>query len=213
MNSHMDEPVEERHVGQRHLDRLIMLSDGIFAIAITLSAIEIRPDLKPGQSLWQAWSVPLAVYFLSFILIGVIWINHRRIVAHLRDIDGIGTGINFVLLSLVALMPVVVRFALTDSSQDEAFVVYALAVTATFSCMAILWVHVAFIAHLAPDLDPGLARIWLLEMIAAPLIIGAMALYQLHVRSVALIPATVAVVLWLIKAKMEYSRKRNSSQQ
>lgn len=213
MNSRVDEPVEERHVGQRHLDRLIMLSDGIFAIAITLSAIEIRPELKPGQSLWQAWSMPLTVYFLSFILIGVVWISHRRIVAHLRDIDGIGTGINLVLLSLVALMPVVIRFALTDSSQAEAFVVYALAVTATFGCMAALWIHVAFIARLAPDLEPGLARIWLLEMIAAPLIIGAMALYQLHVRSMALILTLAAVALWLVKARMEYLRKRSSNQQ
>lgn len=45
MNSRMDEPVEERHVGRCRLDRLIMLTDGIFAIAITLSAIEIRPEL------------------------------------------------------------------------------------------------------------------------------------------------------------------------
>jgi hypothetical protein len=45
---------EGHHVHQRHLDRLVMLSDGIFTIAITLSAIEIRPELKPGQSLWQA---------------------------------------------------------------------------------------------------------------------------------------------------------------
>ena len=55
MNSRADQPVNDRSVGQRHLDRLVMLSDGIFAIAITLSAIEIRPELKPGQSLWQAW--------------------------------------------------------------------------------------------------------------------------------------------------------------
>ncbi|WP_449428642.1 hypothetical protein [Rhodanobacter umsongensis] len=43
MNSRANKPVEERHVGRRHLDRPIMLSDGIFAIAITLPAIEICP--------------------------------------------------------------------------------------------------------------------------------------------------------------------------
>jgi uncharacterized membrane protein len=208
MNNRVDEPVRDRHVGQRHLDRLVMLSDGIFAIAITLSAIELRPELKPGQSVWQAWSMPLQVYFLSFILIGLIWGNHRRIVAHLRDIDGIGTAINLLLLSLVALMPVVIRFALADPTQDQAFLVYAVAIAATFSCMAVLWIHVAFIARLAPDLEPALARIWLLEMIAAPLIIAAMALYQMHVKSVALILTLVAVALWLSKGWMERARKR-----
>ena len=48
MNSRTDGPGIDRTVGQRHLDRLVMLSDGTFAIAITLSAIGIRPELKPG---------------------------------------------------------------------------------------------------------------------------------------------------------------------
>lgn len=210
MGNRVEEPVEARHVGQRHLDRLVLLSDGIFAIAITLSAIEIKPELKPGQSLWQAWSMPLAVYFLSFILIGVIWVSHRRVVAHLRDIDGIGTAINLVLLSLVALMPVVIRFSLAETAQDEAFLVYAVAVTATFTCMAILWAYVAFMAHLAPDLEPRLARIWLLEMIAAPLAVGAMAFYQMHIKSAALALTLVAVALWVSKGWMERARKRES---
>ena len=202
-------PVEGHQVQQRHLDRLVMLSDGIFAIAITLSAIEIRPELKPGQSLWQAWSGPLTIYFLSFLLIGVIWIGHRRIVSHLRDIDGIGTAINLLLLSLVALMPVVIRFALDDASQDLGFVVYAVAIAVTFACMAALWFHVAFVARLAPDLEPQLARIWLLEMTAAPLIIGAMAFYQSHLRPVALVLALAAVALWVGKGWMEYRRKHD----
>lgn len=208
MNSRIKEPVIDRTVGQRHLDRLVMLSDGIFAIAITLSAIEIRPELKPDQSLWRAWSGPLTVYFLSFLLIGVIWVGHRRIVSHLRDIDGIGTAINLLLLSLVALMPVVIRFSLTDAAQDLGFVVYAVAIAATFACMAALWVYVAFIARLAPDLEPRLARIWLLEMIAAPLIIGATALYQMHLKPIALILTVAAVTMWLCKGWMEHLRKR-----
>jgi uncharacterized membrane protein len=210
MNSRADEPVSERSVGQRHLDRLVMLSDGIFAIAITLSAIEIRPELKPEQTLWQAWSGALTVYFLSFLLIGVIWVGHRRIVSHLRDIDGIGTAINLLLLSLVALMPVVIRFALDDAARDLGLVVYAVAIAVTFACMAALWFHVAFVARLAPDLEPRLARIWLLEMIAAPLIIGAMAFYQLHLRAVALLLTLVAVTLWSVKGWMEYRRKHGN---
>ena len=51
------------------------------------------------------------MYFLSFLMIGPIWFNHRRIVLHLRDIGSIGTVINLMLLSLVALTPVMIRFA------------------------------------------------------------------------------------------------------
>lgn len=213
MKSRVDEPVEARHVGQRHLDRLIMLSDGIFAIAITLSAIEIHPEIKSGQSLWQAWSMPLLVYLVSFVLISGIWYFHRRMVAHLRDIDGIGTAINLVLLGLVALMPVVVRFVIIDAGNSiDTFALYSLAIAVTYSCMAILWLHVAFIAQLAPDLEPGIAKILLLELIGVPLIMSAMVFYQLHIRSVALILALAAAALFLIRKKMSHVHKRNSSQ-
>jgi uncharacterized membrane protein len=107
-------------------------------------------------------------------------------------------------------MPVVIRFALDDATQDQGSVVYAVAIAVTFACMAVLWIHVAFIAHLAPDLEPRLARIWLLEMIAAPLVIGATAFYQLHLKPAALVLTLAAVALWAGKAWMEYRRKRTS---
>lgn len=206
MGSRVHEPVEDWHVGQRHLDRLIMLSDGVFAIAITLSAIEIKPESGGGFTLWEAWSRPLLLYFLSFLLIGVIWANHRRIVAHLRDIDAVGTAINMVLLSLVALMPVVIRFSFEDTSQQEAFTIYAVAIAATFSCMLVFWVYAAFIAKLAPDLDRATAREWLVQMILAPLAMLAAVLYEAQLRSGAL-AITLAGVL-LLMASRWYVRRR-----
>jgi uncharacterized membrane protein len=163
MTIRVEEPVESRHVGQRHLDRLVMLSDGIFAIAITLSAIELKPEQLPGESLWQAWTVPLYVYFLSFLIIGLVWMIHRRIVSHLRDVDGIGTAINLTLLSLVALMPVVIRFALTHGAQRETVQIYGLGLAITYACVAALWGYLAFIAKLAPDVSRHLARAWLYQ--------------------------------------------------
>ena len=129
-----------------------MLSDGVFAIAITLSAIEIKPEAVPGKTLWEVWATPLLIYFLSFFLIGTVWAFHRRIVAHLRDIDPVGTAINLLLLSLVALMPVVIRFVFEGFQQGQGLLVYGIALGATYACMAVLWLHVAFFARLAPDL-------------------------------------------------------------
>ncbi|MEP6899909.1 MAG: TMEM175 family protein [Rhodanobacter sp.] len=172
MRSRVLEPISDHHVGQRHLDRLVMLSDGVFAIAITSSTIEIRPEARPGQTLWQVWSTPLLIYFFSFLIIGLIWANHRRMVAHLRDIDAIGTVLNLVLLSLVALMPLVTRFIFADAAHGVDLLIFALALMATFTCMAVLWGYLAFVAGLAPDLDRSTAMLWLLEMLSPP--IGAM---------------------------------------
>lgn len=179
MTQDVEQPIIDRQAGQRHLERLVMLSDGIFAIAITLSAIEIRPEQQDGASLWQAWAVPLAIYFLSFFLIGQVWMVHRRIVSHLRDIDGPGTVINMLLLSLVALVPVVVRFTITHPSQGQAVIVYALSFVITYGCMALLWAYVAFIARLAPELPRAAARELLFKLVFAVVLCAAAMLYLL----------------------------------
>jgi hypothetical protein len=63
-------------------NRLEAFSDGVFAIAITLLVIEIRPpQLGPGETLWHAllaqWPSYVG-YLVSFATIGVIWLNHHR---------------------------------------------------------------------------------------------------------------------------------------
>lgn len=171
MGSRVQEPISDHHVGQRHLDRLVMLSDGVFAIAITLSAIEIKPDSSPGQSLWQAWSIPLLVYFFSFLFIGTVWFYHRRMVAHLRDIDTFGSAINLVLLSVVALMPVVNRNVFTSAFHALGVPIFAGMLVVTFLCLAAFWIHVVYVAKLAPDLPRAVAVLWLLEMVSP--VVGA----------------------------------------
>ena len=45
-----------------------MMSDGVFAIALTLSAVELRPEFEAGKSFFDIWALPLGVYFMSFLL-------------------------------------------------------------------------------------------------------------------------------------------------
>ena len=64
----------------RRLDRIAALSDGVFAIAMTLIVLEIRvPDPGPivtEQDLWNALLTlgpRLVTYFLSFLTLGIFW--------------------------------------------------------------------------------------------------------------------------------------------
>jgi len=114
-----EQPVREHHVHQRHFDRLVMLADGVFAIALTLSAVELRPEARPGQSLFEVWGVPLLVYFFSFYLIAGVWYQHRRAMAQLRRIDTPLTVLTMLLLSLVALVPVLIRNMIVNGTLQE----------------------------------------------------------------------------------------------
>jgi uncharacterized membrane protein len=183
--------------GQRHLERLVMLSDGVFAIAITLSALEIKPEIG-GGSLWQTWASPLLIYFVSFFLIGLIWLLHRRIVACLSHIDGPGTIINMVLLSLVALAPVVVRFALTYPKREDAFLAYALAFVALYLGLAVLWGYLAFVAKLAIHASRSAALQLMAKLCFVVMVFLAVTLFVLGLKVAAVICVLSALPLrWL----------------
>ena len=89
--------------------RLEAFSDGVFAIAITLLVIELRPpELHAGeplaQALWQQWPSYLA-YLVSFLTIGVLWPNHHWIFEQVALVDGPLLVLNLAWLLWTALLP------------------------------------------------------------------------------------------------------------
>ena len=90
-------------------NRLEAFSGGVFAIAITLLVIEIRPpELAEGESLarglWEQWPSYLG-YLLSFLVLGVMWLNHHRIFEPARRVDGAVLVLNLNLLLWAVLIP------------------------------------------------------------------------------------------------------------
>ena len=61
--------------------RLETFCDGVFAIAITLLVLGIGvpdPDIPLGTAL-AAQAPALAAYVVSFLTIGIMWINHHQL--------------------------------------------------------------------------------------------------------------------------------------
>ena len=77
----------EPHEHDTGYERLIMFTDGIFAIAITLLALEIRiPELENNALLGQAiinLLPQIFVFMLSFIQVGILWLVHQRMFRHI----------------------------------------------------------------------------------------------------------------------------------
>jgi uncharacterized membrane protein len=90
-------------------NRLEAFSDGVFAIAITLLVIELHaPEVGEGESLAHAllgeWPSYVA-YLVSFLTIGVIWLNHHRVFTQVVQVDGPLLVLNLVVLLWTALIP------------------------------------------------------------------------------------------------------------
>lgn len=92
-----------------HKGRLEAFSDGVIAIAITLLVLEIRiPRGLAGESLTHALRVEwpsFGAYFVSFVAIGVMWVNHHSLLHDIRVVDRAFLYFNLFLLMGIAFLP------------------------------------------------------------------------------------------------------------
>jgi uncharacterized membrane protein len=88
--------------------RLEAFSDGVFAVAITLLALNLTVA-GPGHGrlldqLNLHWPAFLA-YLISFFMIGIIWVNHHALVRAITAVSRTLLFLNLVLLLFVVLIP------------------------------------------------------------------------------------------------------------
>jgi uncharacterized membrane protein len=99
-------------IASRRLDRIGALSDGVFAIAMTLIVLEIHvPDPGPihsEQDLWNALLTlgpRLVTYLLSFLTLGIFWNAQQTQLNLFANADRDLTWLHLGFLATVALMP------------------------------------------------------------------------------------------------------------
>ncbi|WP_328925385.1 TMEM175 family protein [Streptomyces sp. NBC_00190] len=114
--------------------RILALSDGVFAIAMTLLALDIAlpAGLDPaGFEESLADVVPnLWAYALSFAVIAAFWRGHHQVFRYVRDVDGTVVKLGLLNLGLIALMPFPTTLLAEYGGQPQSVAVYSGAVAA-----------------------------------------------------------------------------------
>jgi uncharacterized membrane protein len=89
-------------------NRAEAFSDGVFAIAATLLVLELKvPHVEPGGlsvALLERWP-SYATYVVSFLTIGIIWVNHHAVMERIKNVNRPLLFLNLVFLMAVAAIP------------------------------------------------------------------------------------------------------------
>ncbi|HXP46473.1 MAG TPA: TMEM175 family protein [Terriglobales bacterium] len=99
-------------IAGRSVERLAALSDGIFAVAMTLLVLDLRlpatEAIHGEHDLWRALVAlgpRLVVYLMSFLTLGIFWVGQQTQLSHLARSDRSLTWIHILFLFGVSLTP------------------------------------------------------------------------------------------------------------
>ena len=157
------------------LERLMFFSDAVFAIAITLLALDIRlPTLPPNatdaQVLNQLFALGSKYYSfgLSFLTIGLYWLGHHRMFHSIAHFDPLLLILNLWLLLCIAFIPFPAS-VIGNSTGRTASVFYALTLAITGLVSGGMWLYASAGGRLlADELDRPSFRLSLVRSFLAP---------------------------------------------
>jgi uncharacterized membrane protein len=125
------EHVESARSQEKEVARIAAFSDGVFAIAITLLALQLDIPSGDGVDVWAAlqnlWPSFLS-FGISFAVIGAYWIAHHRLFSLVERYDRKLLWLNLLSLFFIVLMPFTTSLIGEHGSSKVGVIVYALSV-------------------------------------------------------------------------------------
>ncbi|HEU5168867.1 MAG TPA: TMEM175 family protein [Chitinophagaceae bacterium] len=193
------------------LERMILFSDAVFAIAITLLVIEIKiPELKQGEILTEhlllqklAHLIPKFIGFIiSFLLIGQYWIVHHRMFGFVINFSDKLIWLNLLFLLATVLMPFSTGYY--SEYVGRGVVSPVIFYTANICLLGLsnflMWRYLSNPKNnLTENLTPPLAKYFSLRALTVPTIFVIFSFVYLYSPLIAVwIPISIPIILRLI---------------
>jgi uncharacterized membrane protein len=129
------------------IERMVLFTDAVLAITITLMALEIRlpeaagelDDAGLARALGQIWPHYLG-YALSFVVVGTYWMNHLRKFRWVRRVTGTLLWLNLAFLLVIGLVPFATS-VIAENGGAVATILYAAVMAVSSLLLAGLWAY------------------------------------------------------------------------
>jgi TMEM175 potassium channel family protein len=134
-------------IAGQNVERLAALSDGIFAVAMTIMVLDLRLPVRESihseHDLWQALlalSPRLLMYLMSFLTLGIFWIGQQTQLNHLtRSSRGL-SWIHIAFLFAVTLTPFSTMLLAEFPSYRTALLAYWINIVLLGATLYLSWV-------------------------------------------------------------------------
>jgi len=156
-------------------ERVVFFSDAVFAIVITLLVLELKvPHLiehnEPALRNALLELIPRVMGFVvSFLIIGLMWIEHHRIFRYIEDYDGGLLWRNLMLLLCVSFVPFPTALFSENFWSLTAFILYTASFGGVATAKLLIWRHAAKANLLKKDVSPALERRIARRSLAVPI--------------------------------------------
>ncbi|GAA0293123.1 TMEM175 family protein [Streptomyces polychromogenes] len=139
----------------KETNRVEAFSDGVFAIVITILVLELKVPEEQGSALWhgllEQWP-HYAAYLVSFLIIGVMWVNHHTIFSHLKRVDRPLLFLNLMVLMVVSVIPyttnILAEHLMDGDSANVAAILYSAWTVVYALAFLAFWWYVTRVGHL-----------------------------------------------------------------
>jgi uncharacterized membrane protein len=181
------------------LERIILFSDAVFAIVITLLVLPLTAEIElpeGGRDLaahvWSQWPKVLS-FLVSFLVIGQFWIAHHRMFEHVRRYDQGLLWFNLVSLLTVSFLPFPTALIGARLESDDAFpvVFYAASMTVSSIALTTTWFYAVRRKLIGAAVPVSQVRTFSARALATSVI------FLLSIGA-ALLGLPVAVLCWLL---------------
>jgi uncharacterized membrane protein len=191
-------PTYNEVAGDRSLDRIGALSDGLFAIAMTIIVLEIRvPELEVHSNATLVAAIGelgprFLTYFLSFLTLGIFWNAQHAQLNYIVRADRHLAWLQLAYLSLVALLPFSTSLLAEFIDLSVAFLVYWLNLYAIGVALYVVWWYAGRAGLLRADAGEGVRAAFRRRIVVYQAAYAVGAIVALVVGT---IPAIVFVLL------------------
>jgi uncharacterized membrane protein len=133
-------------IAGRSVERLAALSDGVFAVAMTLLVLDLRlpagaiihDDHDLGRALIAIFP-QIVIYMMSFLTLGIFWIGQQTQLNHLARSDRSLSWIHIMFLFAVSLVPFTTRLLAEFISFRTALIAYWLNILLLGATLYLSW--------------------------------------------------------------------------